>query len=553
MLLALVVTAAMEPLMPALLKPLIDESMIAKNMDYIILVPVLLMIVFIIKGIAEYFAKVFSEWIAQKAILNIRAEMFAKLNYLPLETYQQYTTGKLMSKLTYDVAQIGSTLSEAWVIVIRDILIIIGLLAFLFFTSWQLTLLIILVGPILGFIIDRAGKMMRGSSTQMQNKMGEMTQSLEEALNSHKDIKIYGADKYEQKKFFNISESFRQHTMSVVKVSAANVPLVQVIAAMALSAVLLVVSLMSAEDMFTPGELIAFIVASAMIFEPIRRLTNVNEIIQRGMAAAKSVFELLDQENEQNNGTKILNNINGSIEFKNVQFCYKTANKNTITNLSFNIKPKTTTALVGESGSGKTTIANLIPRLIEATSGQILIDDIDTKQIELFNLRTNISYVNQDIMLFNDSIKANIAYGDDTITEEEIVTAAKAAYAWGFIQNLPEGLDTIIGDNGALLSGGQRQRIAIARAFLKNAPILILDEATSALDNESEIKIQNALHNLKKDKTVIIIAHRLSTIEAADNIIVLQQGKLIEQGTHSQLLKTQGYYQRLYATGFANT
>ena len=550
MLLALVATAAMEPLMPALLKPLIDESMIAKDMDYIIMVPALLMLIFLIKGVAEYFSKVLSEWIAQKAILDIRAEMFNKLNHLPFETYQKYTTGKLMSKLTYDVAQIGTTLSEAWVIVIRDVLIIFGLLGFLFYTSWQLTLLIILVAPVLGFLIDRAGKLMRGSSSEMQASMGEMTQSLEEALNAQKDIKIYGAEDYEQNKFFNTSENFRHHTMSVVKVSAANVPLVQVIAAMALSGVLLTVSLMSADDMFTPGELIAFIVAAAMIFEPIRRLTNINEVIQRGMAAAKSVFELLDQENEINHGKIILNTLKGQITFNKVTFCYQNSEENTLTNLSFKIKSQSTTALVGESGSGKTTIANLIPRLLETTSGEVLIDNINTKEIELSNLRNNIAYVSQNIVLFNDTIAANIAYGQKNIDIEKIISASKSAYAWDFIKQLPEGINTNIGDNGSLLSGGQRQRIALARAFLKNAPILILDEATSALDNESELKIQQALNVLRKNRTVIVIAHRLSTIENADHIILLKKGSIIEEGTHRELIKQNGHYHKLYQNGF---
>ena len=550
MLLALVATAAMEPLMPALLKPLIDESMIAKDMDYIIMVPVLLMLIFLIKGIAEYFSKVFSEWIAQKAILDLRAEMFAKLNHLPHETYQKYTTGKLMSKLTYDVAQIGTTLSEAWVIVIRDILIILGLLGFLFYTSWQLTLLIVLVAPVLGFLIDRAGKLMRGSSAEMQTSMGEMTQSLEEALNAQKDIKIYGAESYEQNKFFKISENFRHHTMAVVKVSAANVPLVQVIAAMALSGVLLAVSLMSAENMFTPGELIAFIVAAAMIFEPIRRLTNINEVIQRGMAAAKSVFELLDQEDETNKGTIMLNAIKGEIDFNNASFCYQGATENTLSALSFKIKARSTTALVGESGSGKTTIANLIPRLLEITDGQILIDGIDIKDVERSSLRSNIAYVSQDVVLFNDTIKANIAYGQTNIEDDKIIVAAKSAHAWEFIEQLPDGINTIIGDNGSLLSGGQRQRIAIARAFLKNSPILILDEATSALDNESELNIQQALHALRQNRTVLIIAHRLSTIESADNILLLKKGKILEEGSHAQLMKLNQHYKKLYQNGF---
>ena len=549
MLLALLVTVAMEPLMPALLKPLIDDSMIKKDMNAIVQVPLLLMLVFLVKGFAEYFSKVLSEWVAYKAILDIRFDMFKKINALPLETHHAYTTGKLMSKITYDVQQVGNTLSEAWVIVIRDILIILGLLGFLFYTSWQLTLLIILVGPIIGFIIDRASKLMRGSSTAMQNSMGSMTQTLEESISAHKDIKIYGAEAYEENKFYQVSNTLRQHTMAVIKVSAANVPLVQVLAAMALAGVLYAVSLMSADNLFTPGELIAFIVAAAMIFEPIRRLTNINETIQKGMAAAESIFELLDQPEEVDTGNIQLKDCKGKIEFKAMCFKYPQAEKQLIEELDLSLPAQKTTALVGESGSGKTTLANMLAGFYRPTRGQILLDDQPLESYSLASLRQQIAYVSQDVVLFNDSVRANIAYGHTDFDDEKIIAAAKAAHAWEFIEKLPNGLDTFIGDKGSSLSGGQRQRLAIARAFLKNAPILILDEATSALDNQSEAMIQNALALLRQNRTVIVIAHRLSTIESADLIVVMKNGQVIEQGTHTQLTQQKGYYQQLYQQG----
>lgn len=552
MLFALVITAAMEPLMPALLKPLIDDSMIKKDVDAILQIPLLLALVFIIKGFAEYFSKVFGEWVAHKAILDIRYDMFQKLNQLPLATFQQYTSGKLMSKLTYDVLQVGNTLSEAWIVVIRDVLIIIGLLGFLFYTSWQLTLMILLVGPIMGFIINWASKLMRNSSTDMQNSMGLLTHSLEETINAHKDIKIYGAEDYEERKFYQITNTLREHTMSVIKISALNVPLVQVIAAIAIAFVLYAVSVMSSEDLFTPGELIAFIVAAAMIFEPIRRLTNINETIQKGMAAAQSIFELLDQPNETDHGTQTIDRALGQIDFKHLSFQYPGTKTTTLSDLDFSFAQGKTTALVGESGSGKTTIANMISRFYSATSGKILLDGIDIQEIKLNSLRDQISFVSQDVVLFNDSIRANIAYGHSDFDEQKIINAAKASHAWEFIQQLPEGLDTMVGDKGSKLSGGQRQRLAIARAFLKNAPILILDEATSALDNQSEAKVQSALESLRKNRTVIIIAHRLSTIENADYIIVLEQGKMIEQGNHQALLKLNGEYSRLQKKGILN-
>lgn len=549
MMIALVITAAMEPLMPALLKPLIDDSMIKKDMNTIVQVPLLLAAVFIAKGIGEYFSKVLGEWIAHKAILDIRYEMFQKLNTLPLETYHHYTSGKLMSKLTYDVLQVGNTLSEAWIVVIRDTLIIFGLLVFLFYTSWQLTLMILVISPIIGFIIHWASKLMRNSSTDMQNSMGELTHAVEECIQAHKDIKIYGAEAYEEKKFKNTTETLRLHTMEVIKVSALNVPLVQVIAAIAMSSVIYTVSLMSAEDLFTPGELIAFIVAAAMVFEPIRRLTNINETIQRGMAASESIFELLDQADEVDHGTKTIERAKGHIKFEAIQFRYPGTEKHAISNLSISFEPGKTTALVGESGSGKTTIANMVTKFYSPNTGKILLDDIDIEEIHLKSLREQIAFVSQDVILFNDTIRANIAYGNPQFDEKSIIEAAKSAHAWEFISNLPHGFETMIGDNGAKLSGGQRQRIAIARAFLKNAPILILDEATSALDNQSEAKVQTALEKLRQNRTVIIIAHRLSTIENADKVIVLDRGNLVEQGSHQELISAQGEYYRLHKKG----
>lgn len=548
-LVALVIAAAMEPLMPALLKPLIDDSLIGKDPDAIMMIPIYIMIVFIVKGFAEYASKLASEWVAHKAILNIRAEMFAKINNLPQQAHHEYTTGRLLSKITYDVPQVGASLSQAWIVIIRDTLIILGLLGFLLYTSWQLTLLMLIIGPVIAFIINHASRLMRKSSKEMQHSMGELTQRLEEGLNGHKEIKIYGAEKYEQKRFFDSAETLRKHTMDVVRVSAANVPLVQMLAAIALAGVLYVASEMSAQGAFTPGEFIAFITAMAMIFEPIRRLTNINVVIQKGMAAAESIFELLDQLDEANDGTKKLENPQGKITFKAVDFQYPNTDKPALQNFNLTLPAKKTTALVGASGSGKTTLANLVSRFYLPTSGEVLLDDTPLNELELFHLRSQIAYVSQNVILFNDTLAANIAYGRTDISEEDIIHAAKAAFAWEFIEKLPNGLNTVIGDNGGSLSGGQRQRIAIARAFLKNAPILIMDEATSALDNQSEQMIQQAMETLKQNRTVIIIAHRLSTIENADNIVVLDHGCLIEQGTHTQLLQKKGHYAKLYQSG----
>ncbi|VAW47011.1 Lipid A export permease/ATP-binding protein MsbA [hydrothermal vent metagenome] len=548
-LIALVIIAAMEPAIAMVLKNLVDESLIAKNPDSFVMMPLLLAGVFIIKGIAEYFSKVFSQWIAQKAILAIRADMYQKMQYLPYSIFQEYGTGKLMSKITYDVPQASNALSTAWVVIIRDSLTIMALVAYLLYISWQLTLLMLVVGPIVAFIIDKTSKLMRHSSKAMQQNMGQLTHQLEEGLTAHQDIKIYGAEGYEQKRFKDTATELLNNAMQVTKVSALSVPLVQVLAAIALAGVVYIAMQMSAQDLFTPGELLAYITAMALTFEPLRRLTSINEVIQKGMAAAESIFDLLDQPNETNSGGLTLKNLKGELHFNNLQFQYPNSNKPALNNINLSIPAGKTTALVGQSGSGKSTLVNLITRFYDPYSGEILLDNTNIFTLDRTFLREQIALVSQKVILFADTIAANIAYGRPDVSTEKIIQAAKDAHAWEFIEQLPMGLDTNIGENGNLLSGGQRQRIAIARAFLKNSPILIMDEATSALDNQSEQMIQQAMETLKKNRTVILIAHRLSTIENADNIVVLDHGNLVEQGSHTELLKQQGEYAKLYQKG----
>jgi subfamily B ATP-binding cassette protein MsbA len=546
---AIIVIAAMEPATAMVLKELVDESLIAKNPDSFVWIPLLLAGVFIVKGIAEYFSKVFSQWIAQKAILAIRKDMYRKMQHLPFDVFLSYSTGKLMSKITYDVPQASTALSTAWVTLIRDTLTVFALLAYLLYISWQLTLILFLIGPVVAFIIDRASKLMRHSSKAMQSNMGQLTHRLEEGLTAHQDIKVYGAEQYEQNRFQYSATELLNNTMKVTKVSALNVPLVQVLAAIALAGIVYIALQMSADNQFTTGELLAYITAMALIFEPIRRLTSVNEVIQKGMAASESIFELLDQPDEPNNGQKVLTNLKGELVFEKVDFRYPNSQTPAISNLNIKIPAGQTTALVGQSGSGKSTLVNLIARFYDPTSGQIRLDGENILTLDRYFLRRQIALVSQKVTLFDDTVAANIAYGLESVSREEIIAAAKAAYAWEFIEKFPLGLDTNIGENGNQLSGGQRQRLAIARAFLKNAPILIFDEATSALDNQSEKMIQRAMDKLRQNRTVIIIAHRLSTIENADQIAVLDQGQLIEIGSHQTLIEQQGFYAKLYQLG----
>jgi len=547
-LLALIAIAAMEPATAIILKDLVDRSLIEKDPASFIILPLLLAGVFIVKGIAEYFSKVASQWLAEKAILQMRAEMHRKMQFLPYSTFQSYSTGSLMSKITYDVAQTNNALSEAWIVIIRDSLIVLALFSYMLYVSWELTLLMLIVGPVVAWIIDRASKLMRQSSRHMQSNMGQLTHQLEEGLVGMRDIKIYGAESYEQRRFHQTASELFKHTLSMVKVSALNVPLVQVLAALALAGVIFIAMQMAAQDKFTPGELLSFITAMALTFEPIRRLTNINLVVQKGMAAAESIFALLDLPEETNTGTQ-RPPIKGELQLNNLVFQYDRAEQPTLKGIRLTIPAHQTTALVGASGSGKSTLVNLIARFFAPTRGDILLDNTPLADIELDYLRQHIAFVSQHVVLFNDSIRANIAYGHDEFDEAAIIQAAKDAHAWEFIEKLPDGLDTMIGDNGALLSGGQRQRLAIARAFLKNAPILILDEATSALDNQSEAMIQQAMAKLRQNRTVIIIAHRLSTIEQADQIAVLDQGELVELGTHRDLLAKQGVYARLQQQG----
>ena len=454
-----------------------------------------------------------------------------------------------MSKITYNVPQTSNALSTAWVTIIRDSLTVLVLLSYLLYISWQLTLLMRIIGPVVAYIIDRASKMMRKSSKAMQQNMGQLTQRLEESLTAHQDIKIYGAEDYEKERFHNTATDLMKNTMRVTRVSALNVPLVQILAAIALAIVVYIAMQMSAKGMFTPGELISYIIAMGMIFEPIRRLTSVNETVQKGMAAAESIFELLDQDDEVDTGKIKTENFVATINFKELNFSYPTSKENALTNINLSIPAGKTTALVGQSGSGKSTLVNLITRFYEPTSGEILLDQTNISQINRKFLREQIAMVSQKVTLFDDTIAANIAYGHEEFDREKIIQAAKDAHAWDFIEKLPEGLDTLVGENGSSLSGGQRQRIAIARAFLKNAPILILDEATSALDNKSEKKIQQAMESLRHNRTVIVIAHRLSTIENADQIVVMENGSIIESGTHQSLLDLKGNYAQLYNQG----
>ncbi|MBT4838332.1 MAG: lipid A export permease/ATP-binding protein MsbA [Methylococcales bacterium] len=550
---SMIVLAATEPAMPALMKPLLDGSFVEKDPEMIRLIPILLIIIFIIRGITNFISTVGMNWISHQVVMELRQGIFNKIITLPAHYFDNHSTGSIISKLTYDAVQVASAATEVLVTVVKDSFAVIGLLAWMFYINWQLSLIMFIVGPLIAFIVSKISRRLRTLNKSLQDSMGDITQVLDEALNGFKVMKIFGGQNYEKDRFNHVSNWIRRYTMKTIIVNNASMPVVQLVTVTALSIIIYFASLQSAAGEITVGGFVSLIGAMAMLFSPIKRLTAVNEKLQRGLAAAESVFNMIDLEAEEDQGNKTLSKVQGKIEINNLTFSYLNQEKPALKNFSLNIDAGTTVALVGPSGSGKSTLANLLPRFYSAQQGDIFVDNINIKDVTLENLRQQLAFVSQDIVLFNDTIKANIAYGElAQSADAEIIKAAESAHAMEFINRQENGLDTVIGEKGAMLSGGQRQRIAIARAFLKNAPILILDEATSALDSESERNIQESLEQLKQGKTTIIIAHRLSTIEKADCIIVLKEGEAMESGTHQALIDSNGLYASLYQTQFSN-
>ena len=548
---AMIAAASLEPVLPALLKPLVDESLIKKNAVAQWQVPLFLMLAFLAKGVAEYVASVSSQWIANKAITDLRQQVFRHQMHLPIPVHQAETGGRMLSRILYDIPQVGAALSNAWIIVVRDTLIIIGLTGYLIYTAWELTLVIVAIAPVVAWLIRVASRKLRGSNRDMQETTGRMTGMVEETLGGVREIKLFGTHDHEDRRFAAVSETLRQQTMRTVRVSAVNVPLVQVLAAAAVATVIWTAGSLSAQDKLSPGEFVSFVTAMSMLFEPIRRLTNINAVIQRGLAGAQSIFELLDTPPEVDSASGSLPRAKGELVFDDVSFAYPGQGGLALQGFSLAVHPGQTVALVGASGSGKSTLVNLVARFFEPGSGRILLDGQPLASLPLAHLRAQLGWVGQQVVLFDDTVAANIAYGRPGASEADIRAAARAAHALEFIDKLPDGLATRVGANGSLLSGGQRQRIAIARAFLRDAPILLLDEATSALDNESERAVKDALVELRRNRTVIVIAHRLSTIHDADLIVVMDRGRIVETGTHAGLQAGGGAYARLLASGEA--
>ncbi|MCX2788232.1 lipid A ABC transporter ATP-binding protein/permease MsbA [Vibrio sp. Sgm 5] len=548
---ALVVNAVSDTYMISLLKPLLDEGFGNAESDFLRTLPLIVFAMMFIRGVSGFVSTYCLSWVSGNVVMQIRRMVFNHFMHMPVSYFDKEKTGNLLSRITYDSEQVSAATSQALVSIVREGASIIGLLVLMFYNSWQLSLVLFAVAPVVAWGIGIVSKRFRKISKNMQTMMGHVTASAEQMLKGHKVVLSYGGQDIEGKRFEKVSNQMRQQSMKLVTAQAAANPIIQMIASIAIVVVLYLASIDSIKDQLTPGTFTVVFSAMFGLMRPLKALTNVTSQFQRGMAASQTLFALVDLEPEKNEGKFKVERAQGDVTVKDVSFTYEGAEKPALENVSFDIPKGKTVALVGRSGSGKSTIANLFNRFYDVSSGSITLDGHDIRDYELKNLREQFALVSQNVHLFNDTIANNIAYAtEEQYSHEDIERAAKLAHAMEFIGKMDGGLDAMIGENGASLSGGQRQRVAIARALLRDAPVLVLDEATSALDTESERAIQSALDELQKDKTVLVIAHRLSTIENADEILVVDEGAIVERGSHADLIAKDGAYAQLHRIQF---
>ena len=548
----MVIVAGASTAFPALMQPMMDGGFVDRDPETIKWIPIALIGIFLVRVIGAFASGYGMSVIGRNVIRELRKEMFSRLLTLPKAFYDKATTGELMSKFAYDVEQVANSTTKAITVFIRDALTVIALFGWMFYLNTKLALVFIIVAPVVALLVVYISKRFREISQNIQVSMGSVSRIIEESIKGQLVVKIFGGRVYEEAQFSVLNDQNRRQHLRMQMTQALSSPIVQLLIACALALIIYLATHESMKDEISAGTFVSFITAMSMLMPPVRSLTSIVSELQRGIAAAESIFTFIDLKPEHDKGKHQVDNVGGLIEFDHVNFSYQGEEVVALNSIDITIKAGQTVAFVGRSGSGKSTLLNLIPRLYDISEGELRLDGVNVQDYSLDNLRSHISYVGQDVVLFNDTIEHNIAYGDMRArSHEEVVAAAKAAYAYDFIKESSNGFQTMVGERGVMLSGGQRQRIAIARALLNDAPVLILDEATSALDTESERYIQASLEKLMKNRTTLVIAHRLSTIENADVIVVMDKGRIVEKGRHQELIALNGHYAALHQINFA--